>query len=316
MERTQFCILTQLKTALIIFLVLASSAFAGPQEPLFAPDSGMEFAEESKNLDVEYIPSRMEAVQEMLKLGVVGAEDFLVDLGSGDGRIVITAARMLGTRGLGVDLNAKLIEFSKRNAVKAGVADLTEFRVQDFFKTDISQADVVTLYVLTDLNLMLRTKLLNELKPGTRIVSQAGHMGEWRPDKIVILDIVIKDRKKIFIYLWTVPAMVAGKWSWQIPLIKDVPPLFFRGKHFLELKQEFQDIHGIVKSQNKQWQIFDSHLKGNRIGFSVASEAADDRIIRQDYSGEIEGNAINGEVTLSGAVEKVNIKWRATREAH
>lgn len=287
--------------------------FADRQEHIFTPDSGMEFADDSKDLDIEYVPSRMEAVHEMLKLGNVSANDFLIDLGSGDGRIVITAAKQYGARGLGIDLNRKLVELSKKNAAKVGVSNLADFRVQDFFKTDIARANIITLYVLTELNLKLRPKLLDELNPGTRIVSQAGHMGDWRPDKTVMLDIAIKDRKKVFLYLWTVPAKIDGKWRWDLPVIKDVPLLFFRNPHILELKQKFQDIRGAVINQKQSWQIFNTHLNGGRIRFSVASEAADDRIIRQDYLGTVNKNVIHGTVTLSGATRTVTKKWRAIR---
>jgi SAM-dependent methyltransferase len=148
--------------------------------------------------DVPYVPTPQEVVDEMLKMANVTQKDLVYDLGSGDGRIVITAAQRYGARGVGIDINPKRIAEAKENAIKAGVTDLVQFLQQDLFDTDLSQATIVTLYLLPRINVKLRPKLLKELKPGTRIVSHAFDMGKWEPDQKV----EVKGRK---IYFWTVP---------------------------------------------------------------------------------------------------------------
>lgn len=136
-------------------------------------------------LNVPYLPTPQKVVEEMLKLADVKGDDVLYDLGSGDGRIVITAAQKLGTRGVGVDMDPSRIQEANENAQKAGVTDRVQFIQQDLFQTDISKATVVTLYLLPDINLKLRPQLFRQLKPGTRIVSHEFDMGEWKPQRVV-----------------------------------------------------------------------------------------------------------------------------------
>ncbi len=149
--------------------------------------------------EVPFVPTSQGVVQEMLKLGGVKAGDFVIDLGSGDGRIVITAVKEFGARGQGVDIDPQRIEEAQANAKTAGVADRVKFLQGDLFKADISKATVVTLYLLPDVNLRLKPKLLRELKPGTRIVSHSFDMGEWKPEKTVKVN-------GSTIYRWVVPA--------------------------------------------------------------------------------------------------------------
>jgi len=132
---------------------------------------------------VPYVPTSPETVAAMLKLGGVGKNDLLIDLGCGDGRIVITAAKEYGARGIGVDIDPERIKEARENAQKEGVAGLVEFRQGDLFDTDIGKATVVTLYLLPEVNLKLRPKLWRDLKPGTRVVSHSFDMGDWKPDK-------------------------------------------------------------------------------------------------------------------------------------
>jgi tRNA G37 N-methylase Trm5 len=148
--------------------------------------------------DVIYVPTPHEVVDEMLKLAKVGPGDVLYDLGSGDGRIPVAAAKRFGIRAVGVDIDPVRIEEAKENARKNGVAKLVEFRNEDLFKTRFSEATVVTLYLLPDLNVKLRPRLLAELKPGTRIVSHQFDMGTWKPERRVELN-------GRTIYLWTIP---------------------------------------------------------------------------------------------------------------
>lgn len=151
--------------------------------------------------DVPYVPTPQPVVDAMLAVAKVGKNDVLYDLGSGDGRIVNTAAQKFGTRGVGIDINPERIEEANENAKKAGVTDRVRFVQQDLFKTDFSEATVVTLYLLPEINLQLRPKLLKELKPGTRIVSHAFDMGDWKPQQT--LNVEGKS-----VYYWVVPEQV------------------------------------------------------------------------------------------------------------
>lgn len=152
----------------------------------------------AQDLDVVYVPTRQPIVDAMLKLANVKASDVVYDLGCGDGRIVISAAKDYGAKGKGIDIDPKRIEEAKLNAAEADVQDLVEFEVGDLFEADVSEASVVTLYLLSTLNLKLRPILLEQLKPGTRIVSHSFSMGDWEPEKTETVN-------GATIYLWTVP---------------------------------------------------------------------------------------------------------------
>ena len=164
--------------------------------------------------EVPFVVSPEPVTLAMLSIARVGPRDVVLDLGSGDGRIVITAARRFGARGLGVELSPQLVERSHDNARRAGVADRAQFLVQDLFETDLSQASVITMYLLPEVNLQLRPKLL-ALKPGTRIVSHDWDMGDWLPDRTRVVDAPDKPvglEKKSRVHLWTVPAQLGGLW--------------------------------------------------------------------------------------------------------
>ncbi len=156
-------------------------------------------AQEKKKLDVPYVPTPQSVVDAMLELAAVSKNDVVYDLGCGDGRIVITAAKKFGARGIGVDIDPERIKEANANAQQAGVSDRVKFVEQDLFQTDFKEASVVTLYLLPDINLRLRPKLLSELKPRTRVVSHAFDMGDWKPDKTVSVD------ELRTIYLWVIP---------------------------------------------------------------------------------------------------------------
>lgn len=164
--------------------------------------------------EVPFITTPDHVTLEMLRIADVGAQDHVIDLGSGDGRIVITAARQFGATGLGVELVPDLVEQSRANARRADVADKTEFRTQDIFDTDLSPASVITMYLLPEVNLQLRPHLLR-MAPGTRIVSHDWDMGDWKPDRTVKVDVPDKKvglEKFSRIHLWRVPAPVEGLW--------------------------------------------------------------------------------------------------------
>lgn len=152
-----------------------------------------------------YVPTPDAVVEEMLKLAKVTGDDVLYDLGSGDGRIVITAAQKFGTKGVGININPRLVQQSRENAQKVGVADRVKFLQQNLFEADLSEATVVTLYLLTDVNLKLRPKLLKQLKPGTRIVSHNFDIGEWKPERVVQVQTPANQH---FLFSWVVPETV------------------------------------------------------------------------------------------------------------
>jgi SAM-dependent methyltransferase len=152
-----------------------------------------------KKLDVPYVPTPQTVVDAMLDMAAVKKDDVVYDLGCGDGRIVITAAKKYGARGVGIDIDPDRIQEANANAKQAGVSDRVKFIQQDLFKTDFKEASVVTLYLLPDINLKLRPKLLSELKPGTRVVSHAFDMGDWKPEKTDTIDGYRR------IYFWTIP---------------------------------------------------------------------------------------------------------------
>lgn len=159
----------------------------------------------SREPDVVYVPTPNEVVEQMLSVAKVGKDDILYDLGSGDGRIVITAAQKFGTRGTGIDIDPERVQEANANAKAAGVTDRVRFLQQDLFKSDFKDATVVTLYLLPKLNVKLRPKLFKELKPGTRIVSHDFDMGEWKPDKVL----QVKGPSRTHtVYFWTIPEKV------------------------------------------------------------------------------------------------------------
>lgn len=167
--------------------------------------------------EVPFVVSPDSVTMAMLKVAKVAPEDYVMDLGSGDGRIVILAAKRFGARGLGIEIRDDLVEQSRKAATAAGVSDRVSFRNQDLFKTDLSPASVVTLYLLPDVNMQLRPKLL-ALRPGTRIVSHDFDMGDWEPDKTQVVDAPDKPiglEKKSKVYFWVVPARVEGLWCGQ-----------------------------------------------------------------------------------------------------
>jgi SAM-dependent methyltransferase len=186
--------------------------------------------------EVPFITSPDNVTLEMLRLARVGPGDHVIDLGSGDGRIVILAASRFGATGLGVEIVPDLVRASQRHAQEAGVADRVEFREQDLFRTDLAPATVVTMYLLPEVNLQLRPALL-ALKPGTRIVSHDWDLGDWKPDQTSVVpvpDKAVGREKTSKVHLWTVPAPVEGLWC----------PHPLMGPGTLELSQKYQEVEG------------------------------------------------------------------------
>jgi phospholipid N-methyltransferase len=251
-----------------------------------------------------YVPTPQVVVDEMLKIGRVGAGDFVVDLGSGDGVIVLTAAERLKARGFGVDIDPELVKLSNGEAKKRGIADRAAFYVQDVFKADISKATVVTLYLLPGMMINLRPKILKELKPGTRVVSHDYHFDDWTPDDQFTWDVPEKESingvPKATVYLWIVPARIAGRW--QVSVAASAAEKFE-----LTLKQRYQDIDGVVaESGTKERKLTLSRLTGNDITFAFPSGGD-----RHLFKGRVSGETMEGTVQLAGG--KGAAKWSAMR---
>ena len=232
--------------------------------------------------DVVWVPTPQALVDKMLDMAKVTPKDYVIDLGSGDGRTVITAAKR-GIRALGIEYNPDMVELSKRNAAKEGVSDKATFVKADLFESDFSQATVITMFLLPEINLRLRPKIL-DLKPGTRIVSNSFTMGEWKDDETATVSNGCSNWCTA--HLWIVPAKVEG--TWQLP----------QGE--LSLKQEFQMISGTLKSGSQTTPLSNGRLRGDQISFSASGA---------QYTGRVTGNAIEGTVKSGGS----NGKWSATR---
>ncbi len=206
--------------------------------------------------DVPYVPTPPDLVEKMLDLAQVTASDFLIDLGCGDGRIALAAARR-GARALGVDINPLRIQEASAAARFAGMESRVVFRRQDLFRTPIYEASVIALYLLPRINLALRPRLLTELRPGSRVVSHAFHMGDWRPDSEDELD-----GRRIF--LWTVPAVAGGSWS-----LTDADGSI----SVLEIEQRFQEVTGTLTGAGGALALQRGGLRGTRLSFTAGGRA-------------------------------------------
>jgi SAM-dependent methyltransferase len=250
----------------------------GPRVPAVRPgpefDPG-QFVQGRPRLDVPFIATDMQVVDAMLAMAAVRPDDYVLDLGSGDGRILITAARSNGARGLGVDIDPARIRESNANARDAGVSNRVAFRREDLFQTPLAEADVVTLYLLPEINLRLRPRILAEMRPGTRVVSHDYDMGDWRWE----------ERRRVgnaMIYMWIVPARVAGIWT-----------LSENGRdQAMVLTQEYQTFGGTLGGTR----VEQGRLTGDQIRFIVRGGGG-----RRVYEGRVNGNAMAGE------------GWRAAR---
>jgi SAM-dependent methyltransferase len=249
------------------------------------------------NYDVPYVPTPYVVVEEMLRLAKVGAGDFVMDLGSGDGRILIAAARKFGARGVGVDLDPDRIEESLYNAQQQGVGDRVTFEQQDLFKFDISPATVITMYLLPSVNMKLRAKLL-DLKPGTRIVSHDFDLENWQPDARSTV------RKNVF--LWIVPAKVDGRWRTTVGL-----PAGER-TYDIEIRQKFQEIDGLARYDKKVAGLWNPKLSGSHIEFVIVDDsgALDSNLY---FDGKVANDAMEGMIVRGVGSDQKQIPWHAMR---
>jgi SAM-dependent methyltransferase len=264
--------------------------------------------------DVRYVPTPDEVVREMLQTARVTQNDTVYDLGCGDGRIVITAAKLFGARGVGVDIDPFRIEESRENARKAGVTDQVRFIQQDLFQTDIGEATVVALYLTADLNVKLRPKLFQELKPGTRILSHSFAMGNWKPDYTgrtgrvkIYYDPQNPQETETNYYLWVIPANVAGLWRWRMSTSAG------DREYTLRLDQTFQEIRGKVTMQGREVPIKEPRLAGDQLNFSFNEGMNKQKVVMQ-FNGRISGDTIKGNVVVQGGPSAGSYSWTAKRE--
>ena len=246
-----------------------------------------------------YVPSPQSVVADMLRYAEVSAGDFLIDLGSGDGRIVLTAAKVFGARGFGVEIKDDLVRKSNEAAKNEGLADRVRFMKQDLFKTDLSQATVITMYLLPDTVNLLKDKFLSELRPGTRIVSHDYPLTGWLPEKQEQFDleekINISGVTTTVIYVYLVPAKVAGKWQATLPAKISKEPIV------LDLRQQITRIYGSARINGKEFPVQSSKIRGENITFQLAG-------VKGEFTGQVKGKRIEG--TLENG--RTKSPWSAT----
>ena len=257
----------------LCLLLTTAGGFAQTGEGVnYVPQSGQ------AGKDVVWVPTPQELVNAMLDMAKVTPSDYVIDLGSGDGRTVITAAKR-GATAMGIEYNPEMVELAKRSAAKEGVSAKATFVKADLFESDFSKATVITMFLLPRINLELRPTILN-MKPGTRVVSNAFDMGEWKPDQTTNL----KENCSSWCtaYLWIVPAKVDGTWKTDNGQIR--------------FNQEFQNISGTMTVNGKEQQIT-GKLDGDKIRFNAGGT---------EYTGTVSGNTISGTRAKGGS-------WKATR---
>jgi SAM-dependent methyltransferase len=253
--------------------------------------------------DVVYVPTPQVVVDTMLEMAKVSARDFLIDLGSGDGRIVITAASKYGASGFGVDLDTYLLKLANQNAQKAGVADKVHFAEENLFLTDLSRATVITSYLLPEMNLRLRSKLMT-LKPGTRIVTHDYHLGQWDPEErrdLIVPEKVVGTPGISYIYSYVVPARVAGRWQSLVSIGgRDMPMEF-------DLQQLFQEIDGKVEIRDRS-----SDLRGRILGDRIRLLAGGrGGLPRHEFTGQIADGTITGTLAIGEGASRQQVAWTA-----
>ncbi len=288
----------------VMSLILLSRASAQQKEP-----------------EVPYVSTPDAVVAEMLRIANVDKDDVLYDLGCGDGRIVITAAKMYGCRGVGIDIDPERIRESRENAIKAGVSDKVQFIQMDLFEAELREASVVTLYLLTTVNLRLRPKLFLELSPGSRVVSHEFSMVKWEPDATSSVkaenpylfdygDGKIADYWRTHnVYLWIIPGNVKGIWKLIIPDISG------NNEFTLRFDQEFQRVRGQVLEGASSISVFinDVKIRGNMLLFTLERKLKG-RAESLHFEGIIQGNTMRGTMENEGGPGKGKIKWTARRD--
>jgi SAM-dependent methyltransferase len=297
--KRKLIILSAVATLLVFWAVQSVYLNAGQWQ-----DTSLIQRTEKPSLDVPYVPTPYEVVRKMLSLAEVGRDDILYDLGCGDGRIVVTAAKEYKIqKGVGVDIDPERIRESKENAREAGVTDRVTFLEKNLFEMDFSEASVLSMYLLPSVNLKLRPKILSDMEPGSRVVSHDFDMGDWKPDKKI-------DMNEHTIYYWVVPANVNGNWHWN----------FSEGKtkqnYDMQLKQNFQNIRIAELSENGDGKkiLRDIRLTGDKLEFTVDDDV--NGLKRPvNFVGTVKGNTITGTVSSNTFLSGTKKKWTAKRKS-
>ena len=267
------CVVRRALALLCVLLVATASVYAQTATQKFEPQVGQ------AGKDVVWVPTPQPLVDKMLDMAKVTPQDYVIDLGSGDGRTVITAAKR-GARALGVEYNPDMVDLSKRNAAAAGVGDKAQFIKADLYETDFSKATVITMFLLPSMNLKLRPTILN-MRPGTRVVANTFDMEAWTADETATIPECTSWCNAL---LWIVPAKVEG--TWKLP----------QGQ--LALTQNFQMVSGSLTSGGTSTPITNGRLRGDQITFTAG---------KAQYTGRVNGNTMDGTSTGGGGA------WKATR---
>src|SRR5262252_8385492 len=273
--------------SVVVALLLATAGVACSQQSDFKPYVGQQ------GKDVVWVPTPDEVVERMLTMAQVKPDDFVIDLGAGDGKIAIAAAKKFGAKSMGVEYNPDMVAFAQKNAQAAGVTGKAQIVHGDIFATDFTQATVLTMYLLPSLNMRLRPQIL-ALRPGTRVVTHAFNMEDWEPDESSDVD----GRR---VYLWIVTANVAGRWAVE-----------FTGggtteKVSLNFDQKFQKIEGVAYLGSLIAGLREPRLSGFRISFAYV----DSRGVRRDFSGRVTGATMEGSFRTDGGQEG---RWSAAKK--
>jgi hypothetical protein len=260
--------------------------------------------------DTPYVPTPRSVVERMLEIAGVGPSDYLIDLGSGDGRIVLTAATKFGARGHGIDIDPRLVRRSQEAARKLGVADRAQFRVEDIFEADFSRATVISAYLLPKVMQLLTPKLAN-LAPGTRIVSHDYPLAaEWRPDfsiRMFVPDKPVGRDKHSTLMLWTVPARVAGAWRFDLP-----GQAASAGRVELRIEQNHQVLKGTATLDGQPVDVLGLRVDGDRLRFALEPVGGGVRL-HHAFDGRVRGDRASGNVVLDGEPQAAARPWQASR---
>jgi SAM-dependent methyltransferase len=279
-----------LACALLVSVVFVYAPFATAQPRSDRNDFQPQVGQAGK--DVIWVPTPEPLVERMLTMAQTTPQDFVVDLGSGDGRTVIMAAKRFGARALGVEYNPEMVALSQKNAAKEAVQGRAEFVRGDIFETDFSKANVITLYLLPTLNARLKPKIL-DMKPGTRVVSHQFDMEDWEPDEVSNYD----GRKALF---WIVPAKVQGSWKLKYTANGEAR------EHDLTLEQKYQNVKGTVRLRDLNAGLREPALRGDQIRFAFVDPTGQ----RRDFTGRVAGNAMEGTMKSENGAES---GWSASR---
>jgi hypothetical protein len=275
-----------IRRALFLCCVLAASAVHAQER--FSP----------------FVPSDQDNVERMLKLAKLRDDDVVVDLGSGDGRIVLTAARMnKKLRGFGVDIDEKLVIESNAAAREQGVADRVQFLHRNAFDADLREATVIAMWLWPELQILLRPVILAQARPGTRVITNLWDLGTWKPDE--------EDLEPQRVVMWVVPARVEGYWSWELTI--DGRPVAYSAIK----EQRFQVVEGVARAGSRREVLQDVKLRGEDISFTLMLTIEQVGFVRHAFRGKVRGDTIVGtaSVSLPPHEKTIELPWRATRTA-